>query len=607
LTEPNSMPPSGIDSALPELPRIHAVVLVLDLVESVRLMQRDESGVIQRWRNFVKHSCESILPMHHGRLVKSLGDGMLVAFDTAPQAVSAALACHALIEQDAAATPAELHMHLRAGVHGTHVFVGKDDIYGAGVNLAARLASLAGPGETVVSATVRDELADGLDVNVVDLGECEALGDVYLKHVDGPVRAYRVGSAGSHPIVTARSEYATPFGPTIAVIPFVCRNPDPDHMAAGELIGDGIIAHLCHARHLRVISRLSTTVFRGREASMNQIERVLGATFVLSGSYNSSGNRLVVNWELADTTRQHVLAGERVAASISDLFDHDSHLVHGIALAAHDAILGVAVNRVQTQPLPTLESYALLLGGIQLLHRSSRRDFDLSFKLFGHLAERHPRAIEPRVWQAKWYALRAVQGLSIDTQGDARAALACTAHALDQYPGNSFALAMEGFVHCHLSRDFDAARARLSESVALNPSETFGQLFYGVLHGMLGHFDLGMDAYEVAAATSPLDPARYLLDSIGAYLYLGAHEHRQAIKLAQQSLRLNRLHAHSWRILTVAQSEIGEQAAAQESLRQVLALQPDLTVKSYLAGARSDDPTRRRFAAALQAAGLAAN
>lgn len=583
-----------------DLPRTQAVVLVIDLVESVRLMQLNEIGVITRWRGLVHHASATIIPSHKGRLVKSLGDGLMVEFDSASHAVDAALTLHKALDETNTGVPSDQAMYLRAGLHATHVYTDDIDIYGAGVNLAARLATLAGPGETIVSSTVRDALIDGLDVEIEDLGECT------LRNVAQPTRAYRVGAAGAQPIVAARKDYAVPFQPTIAVIPFLLRSRNPEHFDVGELIADGVIAHLSRARHLRVISRLSTTAFRGRAPSVGEVEAYLGATYVLSGSYSSSGSALVISWELADARDHLVVTADRLTVRVSDLLEPDCEIAHAIASSVHDAIFRLEVKKVQGQPVPTLESYTLLLGGIQLLHRSSKRDFELSFTLLSHLADTYRNSIEPRIWLAKWYALRAVQGLASSRQDDAKAALACTSYALERDPGNSFALAMEGFVHCHLSRNYEAASARLSESVEQNPSETFGHLFGGVIHGLKGDFAAGLRSFELAASTSPLDPARYLLDSIGSYLHTGAGEHELAIALARRSLRQNRHHAHTWRILTIAQVESGDLQSARESMRNLLKIQPGLTVKSYLADGRVEDQTRQRFAQAMQAAGLPA-
>lgn len=585
-------------TALALSPRSEAVVLVVDLVESVRLMQLDEAGAVERWRAFLHGARTEVLPRQRGRLVKSLGDGFMAEFESPSAAAAAALALHDLAGQVNVGLASERQMFLRAALHCTHVYADDDDIYGSGVNLAARLLTLAGPGETIVSAAVRDGLTDGLDAQIEDLGEC------YLKHIDRPIRAYRLGRAGAYPVMAAWSDYSVSYQPTIAVIPFSMRADDAELFSVGELIADGIIARLSRARHVRVISRLSTTAFRGREVNVAQVEAHLHASYVLSGGYSSPGRRLVVSWELADARNHLVVCADQMQVPLGDLFEAEGELMHSIASKAHDAILAAEVAKALSRPLPTLESYALLLGGIQLLHRSSKRDFERSFELLSHLAEKHPRAAEPRIWQAKWYALRAVQGLTEDRERDTRAALACTAAALELEPENPFALAMEGFVHCHLSRDYEAASARLDASVRQNPSESFGHLFKGVVQGLTGDFHGGLQSYQTASATSPLDPARYLFDTIGAYLHYCVGDRADAISLARRSLRLNRHHAHSWRVLVAAEAESGELESARRDLRSLLELQPGLTAETYLAAGKRDDPIRVRVSQGLRAAGL---
>lgn len=580
------------------LPRSERVVLVLDLVDSVRLMQADEAGVIARWLQFVHHAVDEPIATHHGRLVKSLGDGLMAVFDDPRSAVQTARALHDMMQTGNDALPPERQMALRIGIHGTHLYVDSNDVYGAGVNLAARLATLAGPGETIVSANVRDGLTDGLDAVVEDLGEC------FLKNVVGPTRAYRIGGAGPDSVVPGRRDFTGALQPTIAVVPFETRSRDSEHFAVGELIADGVIVRLSLGRHFRVISRLSTTSFRGRSSGSGDIQAHLQATYVVTGSYSIVNERILVLWELCDVRDDRVVKAGRIAGAVSDLLQFRSEIVEEIACGVHDAIFRLEVNRVQGQPLATLQSHSMLLAAVHLLHRSSRRDFEASFNLLEHLSQKHPNSIETRIWQAKWYALRAVQGLTNDRQSDARAALACTSFALHAEPTNSFALAMEGFVHCHLSRDYESAAASLTQSVAQNPSETFGHLFNGVTQGLIGDFHAGIESHRLAASTSPLDPAMYLVDSIGAYLYLGAGYQLEAIALAMKSLRQNCMHAHSWRILTIAQAESGQLDEARANLKKLLSVQPGLTVNKYLADSRSDDQTRRRFAEGLRLAGL---
>jgi adenylate cyclase len=227
---------AGVELLLQE-----TVVLLVDVVESVRLMRQHEASAVRRWADFVHTVTTDILPRHRGILVKSLGDGLLVRFEAVPDAVAAAAEMHRTLAAQNAGFPEDQHFQLRAGLNAATAWSDGLDIYGSGVNLAARLAAIAGPGETIASASVheqlaaalaglagpgetvgsaaaRDELTHGVDALCEDLGEC------ILKHFDKPVRAYRVGPAGPHPSLAARRDYGTPMEPTIAVIPFNARN-----------------------------------------------------------------------------------------------------------------------------------------------------------------------------------------------------------------------------------------------------------------------------------------------------------------------------------------------------------------------------------------------
>jgi adenylate cyclase len=574
-----------------------AVVMVVDWVESVRHIERAEVHAIGRWRRFVHDARAVIEHQFEGRVVKSLGDGLLAELDTVRQAVHAALELHRLIETgNTSESPAD-RIALRIGLHRADVYTDNFDIYGAGVNLAARIATLAGPGETVVSDTVRDGLTDGLDADVEDLGDC------FLKHIDRPVRAYRVGGVGASPVLKAVRDDQQHLRPTLAIIPFAMRLGGQHDYAIGELLAEALNVHLGCSGHLRVISRLSTTLFRDRMVGSDAIRSKLDAAYVVSGSYSRDGVRVHLYWELCDAHDQAIVTNERLTITLSDLLDPASEALRTLAGRVQSAIVQVELRRVDRLPLPTLESWTLMLGAVHLLHRCTTRDFERSFQLLSHLIELHPTAVEPRIWMAKWYAERAVQGIPIDRARDAKLAVNCTAWALDREPSNSFALAMDGFVHCHLTQDFDTGDASLREALRLNPSESLAHLFRGVVQGMQGNWDSALTAYAAAAATSPLDPARFQFDSIGAYLCLGAGLHGDALAMAQRSLRANRQHAHTWRVMVIAQVESGDLDGARQSLRRLRSLQPELTVQSYLS-VRSEDPARPRFAAALREAGL---
>ena len=242
-----------VDFAAPQ--QTTATLLIIDVVESVRLMEANEQDAVRRWRNLVQLVVRDVLPQYNGRLLKSLGDGLMLEFATPRPAVHAALHIQQLCHAAHHGVPPQQRVHLRAGIHTAQYVTDAHDIYGADVNLAVRLTTLAGPGEIIVSAPVRDQLTPVLDGDIEDLGDC------YMKHLVAPVRAYRVGSAGAAPIIEPGSSRPLDLRPTIAVIPFAARGAEPGHALIGEAVADELIAALSKTAELHVISRLSTTAF----------------------------------------------------------------------------------------------------------------------------------------------------------------------------------------------------------------------------------------------------------------------------------------------------------------------------------------------------------
>jgi adenylate cyclase len=598
------------------------VVLLVDLVESVRLMQDHEAFTVRRWTDFVGIACAEILPRYRGVLVKSLGDGLMARFEAVPDAVDAAAQMHRTLAEQNAGLPEDQHLHLRAGVNAAMAWSDGIDIYGTGVNLAARLATLAGPGETIASASAHEQLAAAL-ASLANPGEtigsaaardelthgvdaaCEDLGECILKHFDKPVRAYRVGPASPHPSLTIRREYGTPMEPTVAVIPFGARNNTPEHFDIGNLIADSVIWRLSKAANLRVISRLSTNVFRGRPSDIGEVSAHLGATYILSGGYVVNAGKLLVTAELSAARTNQVVWTDRMSGEIGDLLKPESDLAHRIAQAVHLSVFDAEVEHILTQPLPTLESYSLLLGSIKLMHRSSKDEFLQTRKILEELINRHGRIAAPRAWLANWYILRVTRGWSEDRKREAAEALSATHAALDRDPSDALALATEGFVYCHLLNDLDTARRRCDEAVAANPSHALGWLYRGTVNAFEGEGDAAVEATRRAIELSPLDPQSYYFESLGATAELSAHQYVNAERLARSSLKLNRMHPSTWRVLTIALVYQGRMDEAREALSKMRQLEPELTVEKYLARIPNAQlETGRQWARCLAMAGL---
>ncbi len=527
-------------------------VLLIDIVGSVP--------------DFVDHVKKHIVPDHNGRFVKSLGDGMLLDFADVRSGISAALAIQQECTRANSVRTADRRIMLRTGMEVSDVAVGARDVPGCGADPAARLTSLAAPGEIVVSQHVHDGLTADLDADIEDLGDCCVRG------VPEPVRAYRVGPPGQQPKVEMAS--FDEFVPSIAVVPFASRRGATDQGVIGEILAEEVIGRLSRSADLKVVSRLSTTAFSGRAASLQEIRAHLGADYVLSGAYRAGGTRLKLDVELAETKTGRILWSESLDDDLAGIVSGEQELVGRLIAAVGAAVTARDVLRSRAQPLPTLKAYTLMMGAVSLMHRLSLPDFEESRRLLQALIDRGVRHPLPIAWLGNWHVLRVQQGWSDDPQRDTYRASECTKRALDMDPDNSLALAINGFVHVNLLKKFDVALECYERALAANPSNALAWLLKGTLHAFKSEGEQAIGHAERALSLSPLDPHRYFYESLAAIAAVAAGRYRRALELAQHSLRANRKHTATWRSLTVAQWQLGRFDDARQSAQELLKLQP---------------------------------
>lgn len=579
-------------------PQFTKVITVLDVVESVRLMEQDEHDFIQRWHYFVEYAREHVLPQHGGRMLKSLGDGLMLEFADAQGCIKASFALQELCRQGNEGRRPDLQMHLRVGAHLAEFVSDQYDIYGTDVNLTARIATLAGPGETVVTAGLRDRLTAGLDADIEDLGEC------HLKHVHEPIRAYRVGPAGHQPVIERGSGIQLDLRPTIAVIPFAMRGGEAGHEMLGEALADEVIAALSRTSELHVISRLSTTVFRERQEAVEDIRTHLNASYILSGTCRTTSSHLALFVELIDVKTQHVVWADSLKGAVQGVFAIDDALIPQLVAAISSAVMSTEVGRARAHSLPNLQGYTLMLGAVALMHRNAPTDFNRAKEMLDHLAERSRRHPIPHAWIAQWHVLKVQQGWSTDPAHEAQLALDCTKRALDNAPDCALALSAEGFVYTNLLRQLDTGSDRYDSALQINPNDSFAWLLKGTLHAFRGEGELAMAGAERALRLSPLDPVRYFYDSLAASAAISAGKYERAIELAQRSLRANRSHTSTYRALAIAQSMSGRLDEARQTVQKLLVLEPSFSVAKFLKRTPGQGSIAKAVAHALQQAGL---
>ena len=561
---------------LAETTRVVRTVLVVDVVESVRLIQADEEGTIQRWRSFVDHVVHQLLPSYEGRMVKSLGDGMMLEFPHVHGAIATAFAIQDASASAEANVQQDRRLRLRIGIHVSPLIADQYDVYGHGVNLAARLTTLAGPDEIVVSADVRDQLTPALDAEIEDLGEC------YVKHVEQPVRAFRVGAPGEQPVIE-RGSLAEDLRATIAVIPFRPRalQATTDDVL-GQLLADEVISALSHSPEVNVISRLSTTAFQGREVKLDDVSTYLRADYVVSGSYHVDNDRVTLKADMAETRSMQVVWSQTLKGSVNGIVTGEDPLAGRLVSEACAAMMIRELQRSQGKAAQSLQNHTLLLSSIALMHRISPLAFQRSQQLLQVLIDRTPRLASPYAWMAKWHVLRVTQGWSADAQADGKAALENTKRALDRDATLSLAMTVEGQVNTYILKRLDIAEQLYAQALQSNPNDSLAWLLKGTLHAFRDEGKEAIRHTRHALKLSPLDPLKYYFDSLAATAAHSAGQYERTLQLAQRSYRLNRAHASTLRVMITALCRLDRMAEARQHAEELLRLEPGFSVTRYL-------------------------
>ncbi|MFT6024411.1 MAG: adenylate cyclase [Ascidiaceihabitans sp.] len=441
------------------------------------------------------------------------------------------------------------------------------------------LATLAGPCEIVVSADMMNSVTAGLDCEFLDMGDCA------LPEVNQSVRCFKAlqrnARAIMRPILNPEDLL-----PTIAVIPFMSKTSDPETKVVGEVLADDVISLLSRSLQINVISRMSTTSFRHRDATLSEIGNALDANYVLTGRYLYSNNRIKIDVELSEVATGRVIWVDQATHDVSHVLDAPE-TIEWIVFNVQRAIYAGVVSQARQEHLPSLHTYTLLMSAVALMHRLSPTDFNRARVLLEALIDRAPDQAVPLAWMSRWHVLRVQQGWSEDPTAEAMIAMECTKRALDLDPDCVLALVSEGLVMTNLLRKLDDAEARYDRALDLSPNDAVGRLLRGTMYAFRGQGTEAMRDTERSLHLTPLDPLRFFFLSLAASACISAENYDRALEFSNLSLRANSTHTSTLRVKAVAQMRLGHGDAARETGRKLLSLQPNLRVSEWLKNAPS--------------------
>jgi adenylate cyclase len=543
-------------------------ILAADVVGYSRLMGNDEAGTLTQLKEIRQAVVDAKIAEYRGRIVKVTGDGVLAEFPSVVNAVS----CATEIQTAMRARRSESAIQFRIGVNLGDVIAEGDDIYGDGVNVAARLESVAQPGGIAVSQSVCDHVGNRLSVTFEDRGEQQ------LKNIEKPIRVYDVllDEPSSVEMPATRRDK-----PSIAVLPFTNMSGDPEQEYFSDGITEDIITDLSKISALSVIARHTSFTYKEKAAKVQNVGKELGADFILEGSVRKAGARVRVTGQLVNSNDGTHIWAERFDRDLTDIFAIQDEITHAIVEQLKVKLLPQEKKSIGKVPTDNLEAYNYYLKGRELFHRGSKSFYKAAREMFVKATELDPsyaRAYAGIADCDTFLYLRTTEPISFE------AILALSEKALALDNGLAEAHASRGAALSAVKR-YAEAETEFEKAISLDPNSFEAHYFYARACVFQGKIEQTTALFERAAAIKPDDYASVCI-LVQFYNSLGRKQDakeaaRKGAKLAERQLTLHPDDAKAAELGSGSLIEIGEFDRAREWIARALSIEPDNPVTHY--------------------------
>jgi TolB-like protein/Flp pilus assembly protein TadD len=580
-----------------------SAILAADVAGYSRLMHDDEEATHTRLTALLTGSISPAITEHGGRIVKNTGDGFLAEFPSTVQAVRAAVQFQARIAKLTINEVEERRIAFRVGVNIGDVIVEPHDIFGDGVNVAARLESIAEPGGICISSAAYDQVRGKVRVEFADLGEQN------LKNIARPVRAYAVvwdGLSAATQAVRVRPSSLSPPRLSIVVLPFANLSGDPEQDYFADGVTENLTTDLSRISGSFVIGRHTAFTYKGKALDLKKIGRELNVRYALEGSVQRSGNRLRVNVQLIDSESGQHLWAERFEKPVADLFDMQDEIVSRLANTLDAQLIAIEARRAESSPHPdatdlNFQGLACLYTGANPEHLTQARGF------FERASAINPRSVGALVGMAIADLTIGASLLTDDRSMRFSAAETNAIKALALAPGHAEAHLVLGCVYIFTNR---ATRGivKCEQALALDRNSASSHAATGLAKFFMGQAAETEGHILEALRLSPRDITAYQwMHFVGsAKIQVGADD--EAVSWLQRSIDANRNFPHTHFILAAALGLVGALDEARTAAKAGLALNPNFTIRRLRATQLSDNPTylagRERVCEGMRLAGV---
>jgi adenylate cyclase len=474
-----------------------AAILAADVAGYSRLMGADEGGTLERLRALRRELLDPKIAEHRGRLVKTTGDGLLVEFSSVVDALRCAVEVQREMVVRNAGIPPDRRIEFRIGINMGDIVVEDGDIFGDGVNVAARLEALAEPGGICVAARVQEDAVGKLDLFFEDLGEQA------LRNIARPVRLYRVVTSARPAMPRPDTDPPLPDKPSIAVLPFANMSGDPEQEYFADGMVEEIITALSRIRWLFVIARNSSFTYKDQAIDVKRVGRELGVRYVLEGSVRKDGGRVRITAQLIDATNGAHLWADRYDGSLEDVFDLQDKVAASVAGVIEPALQAAEMRRSAARSTTDLSAYDLYLRALAAFFPVTRE------RMFGALGLLEQAvAIDPHYglalsWAANCHMHLVREGWAKEPETKRRKANDLARLALEQAEDDPRILANAALVLASFGEEIGAMIGLVDRALAVNPSFARGWYISGILRLFAGQHDLAIDLVETSFRLSP--------------------------------------------------------------------------------------------------------
>jgi adenylate cyclase len=550
-----------------------AAILAADVVGYSRLMERDEAGTLAALKALRTEVFEPQTRAHGGRIFKINGDGALCEFTSAVDAVRAALEVQRALVERNAGLPEERRIALRLGIALGDVIAEGGDLYGHGVNLAARIEGLAQPGGVCVAAIVAEHLQTAGGFAVEDLGEHK------VKNIERPVRVFRVAVTTEPEAPAARPALALPDKPSIAVLAFQNMSGDAEQEYFADGIVEDIITALSRIRWLFVIARNSSFTYKGKAVDIKQVGRELGVRYVLEGSVRKAAGRVRITAQLIDaTTGTHVWA-DRFEGPLDDIFDLQDRVAVGVSGIIEPKLRHLEMDRAQRKPTESLDAYDLYLRALARW-ASGRKGNREALKLLYRAIELDPHYAAPYGLASGCYLYQLAAGMVRLDDPSLAEGVRLAKQGASLARDDAETLAWAAMVIGQLGGDLPSAIAFVDQALAINPNSAAAWTYSGALRINVGDPELAIDHLQRAARLSPLDMLEWLRCLFFASAHFHARRYEEASAWGDRALRQAPTYPPALRLKAAICGQLGRLDEGRALVDRLLAIDPQMTVSS---------------------------